>query len=112
MIAGDVLFIPALWFHNVVAHDYSVAVNVFWRHLPKEMFEEKDTYGNRDPIPAARAMMSIASALKALQSLPAGRLLRDRFHTNQHSTRARHGHSDIGHRDDHFCSCARVLVQL
>jgi tRNA wybutosine-synthesizing protein 5 len=72
IVAGDVLFIPALWFHNVVAHDYSVAVNVFWRHLPKEMFEEKDTYGNRDPVPAARAMMSIASALKALKSLPAG----------------------------------------
>lgn len=71
-IPGDVLFIPALWFHNVVAHDFSVAVNVFWRHLPKELFEEKDTYGNRDPIPAARAMMSLATALKALKSLPTG----------------------------------------
>ena len=32
---GDVLFIPALWFHNVLAKDFSVAVNVFWRNLPQ-----------------------------------------------------------------------------
>jgi hypothetical protein len=31
--AGDVLYIPALWFHNVVAHDFSVAVNVFWKQV-------------------------------------------------------------------------------
>mmetsp|Transcript_16549 Transcript_16549/g.41848 ORF Transcript_16549/g.41848 Transcript_16549/m.41848 type:complete len:426 (+) Transcript_16549:147-1424(+) len=71
LLPGDLLFIPALWFHNVVAHDFSVAVNVFWRQLPKNMYETNDTYGNKDPVPATRAMMSLASALKALSSLPA-----------------------------------------
>ena len=28
---GDVLFIPALWFHNVLTVQWSVSVNVFWR---------------------------------------------------------------------------------
>ena len=33
---GDVLFIPALWAHHVEAlHGPSVAVNVFFRELPK-----------------------------------------------------------------------------
>ena len=27
---GDVLFIPAMWFHNMTAQDFGVAVNVFW----------------------------------------------------------------------------------
>ena len=71
-VAGDVLFIPALWFHNVMPHDFSVAVNVFWRQLPKEMYESNDTYGNKDPVPATRAMMSLSTALKALSTLPAG----------------------------------------
>uniref|UniRef100_A0A090XAE1 JmjC domain-containing protein n=1 Tax=Ixodes ricinus TaxID=34613 RepID=A0A090XAE1_IXORI len=31
--AGDILFIPALWFHNMTALDFGVAVNIFWRHL-------------------------------------------------------------------------------
>jgi hypothetical protein len=52
---GDVLFIPSLWFHNVVSLDFSVAVNVFWRSLPKEMYDPKDTYGNKDPLPVNRA---------------------------------------------------------
>ncbi|ESP01531.1 hypothetical protein LOTGIDRAFT_180300 [Lottia gigantea] len=30
---GDILFIPALWFHNVISLDFGVAVNVFWKHL-------------------------------------------------------------------------------
>ena len=28
---GDVLYIPALWFHNVTSIGFSVGVNVFWR---------------------------------------------------------------------------------
>lgn len=28
---GDVLYLPALWFHNVTSIGFSVAVNVFWR---------------------------------------------------------------------------------
>ena len=30
LIPGDVLFIPAMWFHNMTAQDFGVAVNVFW----------------------------------------------------------------------------------
>jgi ribosomal protein L16 Arg81 hydroxylase len=50
---GDVLFLPALWFHNVTSKDFSVAVNVFWRsHLDQlnggiavarqDMYDTKD----------------------------------------------------------------------
>ncbi|KRX54827.1 tRNA wybutosine-synthesizing protein 5 [Trichinella sp. T9] len=30
---GDVLYIPALWFHNTTAVDFSISVNIFWQHL-------------------------------------------------------------------------------
>ena len=30
---GDVLYIPALWFHNMTALDFGMAVNVFWKNL-------------------------------------------------------------------------------
>ena len=30
---GDVLFIPALWFHNMTAKDFGIAINVFWKNL-------------------------------------------------------------------------------
>ncbi|EKX39134.1 hypothetical protein GUITHDRAFT_143741 [Guillardia theta CCMP2712] len=68
---GDVLFIPALWFHNVVSLDFSIAVNVFWRHLPRDMYDGKDTYGNRDPLPANRAMQQVGTLIKTLETLPA-----------------------------------------
>ena len=68
--AGDVLFIPALWFHNVVSLDFSVAVNVFWRHLDAKLYDSKDTYGNKDPIPAQRAQQIVDRALKTLEELP------------------------------------------
>ena len=68
--AGDVLFIPALWFHNVVSLDFSVAVNVFWRYLDSKLYDSKDTYGNRDPLPAQRAQQIVDRAIKALGELP------------------------------------------
>ena len=52
------LFIPSLWFHNVVSLDFSVAVNVFWRSLPKEMYDPKDTYGNKDPLPVTQLILT------------------------------------------------------
>ena len=54
MERGDILFIPALWFHNMTALDFSVAVNVFWRNLPRELYDKKDPYGNKDPLPASK----------------------------------------------------------
>ncbi|KAG2459297.1 TYW5 protein, partial [Polypterus senegalus] len=67
---GDVLFIPALWFHNTVAEEFGVGVNVFWKHLPSEFYDKTDTYGNKDPLPAARAMQILDRALKAVDELP------------------------------------------
>jgi len=67
---GDVLFIPALWFHNVIALDFCISVNVFWRHLAKEMYDIRDVYGNKDPTPVTRAMQGLEKAMKTLEELP------------------------------------------
>ncbi|XP_068602350.1 tRNA wybutosine-synthesizing protein 5 [Brachionichthys hirsutus] len=68
---GDLLFIPALWFHNTVALQFGVGVNVFWRHLPAGSYDRNDPYGNRDPVAAARALQALERALHALDELPA-----------------------------------------
>ncbi|XP_045178484.2 tRNA wybutosine-synthesizing protein 5-like [Mercenaria mercenaria] len=67
---GDVLFIPALWFHNVISLEFGVAVNVFWKHLENAVYDNKDTYGNKDPLPASRAFQIIDRAVKTLDELP------------------------------------------
>ncbi|KAK6165655.1 hypothetical protein SNE40_022541 [Patella caerulea] len=67
---GDVLFIPALWFHNVISLDFGIAVNVFWKHLDDVMYDKKDPYGNKDPLPAQRATQILDRALKTLDELP------------------------------------------
>ncbi|XP_062312400.1 tRNA wybutosine-synthesizing protein 5 [Osmerus eperlanus] len=67
---GDLLFIPALWFHNTLALEFGVGVNVFWRHLPAESYDRKDPYGNKDPEPARRALQAVERALSALDELP------------------------------------------
>ena len=56
---GDVLYIPALWFHNVTSIGFSVALNVFWRShhhehaqqggsatIDPNLYDRKDLYGN------------------------------------------------------------------
>lgn len=70
MEPGDVLFIPAMWFHNVISLEFGVAVNVFWRHLDPCYYDSKDTYGNKDLVPASRAMQIMDRAIKALEELP------------------------------------------
>ena len=67
---GDILFIPALWFHNVTAIDFGIAVNVFWKNLENNLYDSKDPYGNKDLIPAARSMDILSRALKVLNELP------------------------------------------
>ncbi|XP_072047446.1 tRNA wybutosine-synthesizing protein 5-like [Amphiura filiformis] len=67
---GDVLFIPALWFHNVQALEFSIAVNIFWKHLEAKQYDPKDTYGNKDPQAAARALQIMRRAVKCLEELP------------------------------------------
>ena len=86
---GDVLFIPALWAHHTEAmHGPSVAVNVFWRELPKTAYPQKDLYGNADPLAAGEALRLVDAAAKSLANSPrdhkvfygglaASRLLRD-----------------------------------
>ncbi|XP_021254606.1 tRNA wybutosine-synthesizing protein 5 isoform X2 [Numida meleagris] len=68
--AGDVLFIPAMWFHNVISEEFGVALNVFWKHLPAECYDKSDTYGNKDPTAASRAIQILDRALKTLEELP------------------------------------------
>lgn len=67
---GDMLFLPSLWHHNVQALEPCVAVNVFWRHLPKLAYDGKDIYGNRDLVPAAAAQAHLDKATLELLSLP------------------------------------------
>jgi len=70
MEPGDVLFIPALWFHNVISLEFGVAINIFWRHLSTDNYDPKDVYGNRDPVPASRVMQSLDKNLQTLEKLP------------------------------------------
>uniref|UniRef100_A0A3P8ZSK9 tRNA wybutosine-synthesizing protein 5 n=1 Tax=Esox lucius TaxID=8010 RepID=A0A3P8ZSK9_ESOLU len=67
---GDLLFIPALWFHNTLALQFGVGVNIFWRHLPAERYDKKDPYGNKDPVAATRALQTLERALHILDELP------------------------------------------
>jgi tRNA wybutosine-synthesizing protein 5 len=67
---GDVLFIPSLWFHNVLACDFSVAVNVFWKHLDVKFYDTKDAYGNKDPPQAQKASQLVDKAMKCIEELP------------------------------------------
>ena len=54
----------AMWFHNVISLDFGVAVNVFWRHLEENFYDHKDTYGNKDLVPATRAMQVSSLVLR------------------------------------------------
>ena len=68
--AGDVLFIPAFWFHNMRALDFGVAVNVFWKNLPREVYDKKEPYGNKDLLPGAKAIAMLDNVMRQLQGLP------------------------------------------
>ena len=67
---GEVLFIPALWFHHVTALAFGVAVNVFWRHLEDKFYDRRDPYGNKAPPQVQRAMQAVEKAVKMLDELP------------------------------------------
>ncbi|GAU91380.1 hypothetical protein RvY_03643 [Ramazzottius varieornatus] len=67
---GDVLFIPAFWLHYMISEDFSVAVNIFWYNLPRELYDQKDTYGNKELQPYFRAAQGVDRALKQLEGLP------------------------------------------
>ncbi|OQR68791.1 tRNA wybutosine-synthesizing protein 5-like [Tropilaelaps mercedesae] len=67
---GDVLFIPALWFHGSVCKDFGVAVSCLWRHLDRDHYDRKDPLHHKNPMAAARGMDLLAKALKQLEVLP------------------------------------------
>jgi tRNA wybutosine-synthesizing protein 5 len=67
---GEVLFIPALWFHNVHALEPCVSVNIFWKHLSEDMYEKKDLYGNKDLVPAAKALKQAEEITASLAQVP------------------------------------------
>ena len=43
---------------------------MFWRHLEAKAYDNKDIYGNKDPVAATRAMQIADRAIKALEELP------------------------------------------
>ena len=52
---GDILYIPALWFHNILTLEeegWALSINIFWKNLPQEIYDKKDIYGNKDLLPA------------------------------------------------------------
>lgn len=55
---GDILFIPALWFHNTLALTFGINVNVFWKNLSDELYDKNDYYGNKDLLPAAKVSLN------------------------------------------------------
>ncbi|KAK9505983.1 hypothetical protein O3M35_009932 [Rhynocoris fuscipes] len=67
---GDVLFIPALWHHNTIAKSFGIGINVFWKNLPHELYDKTDVYGNKDLVPATKALSEINKAVNSLKTLP------------------------------------------
>ena len=52
---GQALYIPALWLHSVLAEDFSISVNVFWRDLPTEAYPRKDLLWEQRPSGRSRS---------------------------------------------------------
>lgn len=67
---GDALFIPAMWFHNIITLDFSIGVNIFYKNLDEKFYDQKDIYGNKDLVPAARALQMVDKAVKMIDELP------------------------------------------
>ena len=70
LIPGDLLYIPAMWFHNMTAIDFGVAINVFWKNLKTELYDKKDPYGNKDLLPAAKSLRMLDNVIRQLEELP------------------------------------------
>lgn len=72
LLPGDVLYIPAFWFHNMKYLDFGIAVNVFWKELDESFYDKKDPYGNKDLLLAQQAFTAVDKALSSLSKLPPG----------------------------------------
>ena len=67
---GDVLFIPAMWWHNTRTLSPCYGVNVFFRHMNADAYQSKDLYGNKDPLLAQKAQQLLEQAEAHLSELP------------------------------------------
>jgi len=70
LMPGEVLFIPAMWFHNVITKDPAIALNIFWKHLPDSQYASHDLYGNKDLKHAQEAFNLEEQIEKQLSTLP------------------------------------------
>jgi tRNA wybutosine-synthesizing protein 4 len=69
--SGDVLFIPPMWLHTASpTGGVSVAVNVFFRSLPKGYAAGRDVYGNRDLQAYEKARTDIQKMVRSFDGLP------------------------------------------
>ncbi|KNH09561.1 leucine carboxyl methyltransferase [Perkinsela sp. CCAP 1560/4] len=70
---GDVLFIPALWFHSITALSPSIGINIFWKHLDSNYYSSNDNYGNHDLIPMIEARKKLIEQVQdAMSAVPVG----------------------------------------
>jgi len=69
-LPGDVLYIPALWFHNILSLEFSVGINIFFKDLEDAFYQKKDAYGNQDLVLGASAMQKVQEAKLELDNLP------------------------------------------
>lgn len=68
---GEILFIPPLWLHTASpTGQVTVAVNVFFRNLPKGYASGRDVYGNRDLHAYEKARTDLQKIAKSFESLP------------------------------------------
>jgi tRNA wybutosine-synthesizing protein 5 len=67
---GDVLFIPALWWHNVETISFCTSVNFFWHAEPEHWYDQTDVYGSKDLRLAQHAMAAAHACKTALNALP------------------------------------------
>ena len=47
-----------------------MAVNVFWKELEEKLYDPRDPYGNKDHLPAAKAIQSVDTVIKHLSQMP------------------------------------------
>ncbi|KAH7173650.1 leucine carboxyl methyltransferase 2 [Fusarium flagelliforme] len=68
---GDLLFIPAMWFHTASPiTNLSVAINVFFRDLESGYSTGRDVYGNRDLAAYEKGRQDIGRIVKSFDRLP------------------------------------------
>jgi tRNA wybutosine-synthesizing protein 4 len=69
--AGDLLFLPAMWFHTATpTTNLSVAVNYFFHDLKSGYSSGRDVYGNRDLAAYEKGRQDVARIAKGFEQLP------------------------------------------